>query len=165
MVHSLNVSLCLWRFNLLFHKVLVQPFLIRLVWLAATKKHLTPHPMSVDFFNVKYFTQLCTAKVFWNEFLLFFSRVNFFCVHLLKSSIQRYFAISWWIVVCSKMEIKPKFPAHSNMPCDAMGSPQFQICFYFISVCPNILMNNWGLFLWMFYSLASLPFSSLKHYI
>lgn len=58
-VHLLNFSLCLWQFNLLFQKVLIQPFLKWLVWIAATKKHFVPHPMSGDLKkNIRCFTHL-----------------------------------------------------------------------------------------------------------
>lgn len=79
-----NLPFCLWQFNRLFHKVLMQPFLTWVVGIAAIKEHLVPHPMSGDLFLIlNILHSSLAAKLFWNEFPSFFSGVQFLCAHLL----------------------------------------------------------------------------------
>lgn len=102
--------------------------------------------------NIKYFTQLTCSQTVLKRipFVLLRSAISL-CTSSHSSSIQRNFEISWYTWKwCNKTQIKPKRPAHSNRPCDAMESWQFQICFHSINMCSDIIMNNWGRFLWMF---------------
>lgn len=94
----------LWWFNLLFPKVLIKPFLIGLIWIAAKKEHLVPHPMSDDFvliLNILHSSH--TGKMFWNELLCCSQEWTFLCASSHSSYIQRDFEMSWytwkwWIV-------------------------------------------------------------------
>lgn len=156
----------LWWFNLLFPKVLIKPFLTWLIWIAAKKEHLVPHPMSGDFvliLNILHSSH--TGKIFWNELLCCSQEWTFFvCIFSQFLDSKRFWNVMIHMKVmnsvCNKMKIKPKCPAHSKMPCDPMRSQQFQICFYSINLCSNTLMNNWGLILRMSYSFASIFYYS-----
>ena len=97
LLHALNLSLYMWWFNFLFQKVLMQPFIKWLVWIAATKKHIIPHPISGDIFFLVLNVSHSSLRAKFSEMNSFYSSQEWtFSVCIFSQfSIQRDFEISW----------------------------------------------------------------------